>query len=178
MTLAETMSRGLVAAALVLLVACSTPAAAPEGSARPSLSPEAASGASSPTPAVPTPATTPPGTPGPVPDVALATSAEIETPQPAPDATPTATPQPGLWRIQGYVVDEDQRPLRGVCVVIGPRGCQPFSPHTDDRGHWFIDVAEGKTVFDFYFEMPGYNTVWLHLQPTGPAEYNVVLRPG
>ncbi len=126
----------------------------------------------------PTPRATPPGTPGPIPDVAIATSAQIDRPPPAPDATATPAPQPGLWRIDGYVVDQGMTPLAGVCVVIGPRGCQPYSPKTDDRGYWYIDIAEGQANFDFYFERPGYKTVWLHVRPTGPTEYDVILEQG
>jgi hypothetical protein len=129
---------------------------------------------------LPPPRTTPPGTPAPTPDVALSDSASAEvslTPKPA--ATPTASPEPGLWRLQGYVVDEGEQPLAGVCVVVGPHGCQQFSPHTDENGHWFLDIAADKgTAFDFYFEIPGHQTVWWHSLPNGPTEFNVVLRKG
>jgi hypothetical protein len=77
------------------------------------------------------------------------------------------------------VVDESGSPLKNVCVVVGPRGCQRFSPHTDENGHYFLDVAAAtniKTAFDFYFEMPGHQTVWWHFVPTGPTEFNVVLK--
>jgi hypothetical protein len=147
-------------------------------SATPSAS--AVATASSEASAAPTPRTTPPGTPAPTPEAALsdAASAEIKT-TPAPPATPTPTPEQGLWRIQGYVVDESEQPLEGVCVVVGPHGCKPFSPHTDERGHWFLDVAAGQdTAFDFYFEIPGHKTVWWHSRPNGPVEFNVVLRKG
>src|SRR5437773_10586105 len=121
------------------------------------------------------------GTPAPHPSEAVDTgaSASVTPPSPPPSATPTATPQPGLWRVEGYVVDESGNPLKGVCVVVGPRGCQPFSPHTDDRGHYFLDVARNdlRTAFDFYFEMPGRATIWWHVVPTGPTEFNVVLKP-
>jgi hypothetical protein len=103
----------------------------------------------------------------------------VTPPSPPPQATPTATPQPGLWRVEGYVVDESGNPLKDVCVVVGPHGCQKFSPHTDDRGHYFLDVAATKevtTAFDFYFEMPGRETVWWHFVPGGPIEFNVVLK--
>ncbi|HEV8537147.1 MAG TPA: hypothetical protein VGR87_15695 [Candidatus Limnocylindria bacterium] len=95
---------------------------------------------------------------------------------PAPRAT--ATPEPGLWRIEGYVVDEAGTPLENVCVVIGPHGCRPFSPHTDERGHYFLDVAASEltTAFDFYFEMPGRQTLWWRVVPRGPVEFNVVLK--
>jgi hypothetical protein len=130
---------------------------------------------------VPSPRTTPPGTPAPAPSEAATTSEPIVTPSPRPEATPTPTPDPAVWRIEGYVVDEDGKPLESVCVVVGPHGCQRFSPHTDEKGHYFLDVArseEIKTTFDFYFEMPGHKTVWWQVTPNGPTEFNVVLRKG
>ena len=125
---------------------------------------------------------TPEGTPAPKPSVAVdtAASASVTPPSPPPAATATPSPQPGLWRVEGYVVDESGNPLKNVCVVVGPRGCQKFSPHTDDQGHYFLDVAAAtdvKTSFDFYFEMPGRDTVWWHFTPDGPIEFNVVLKP-
>jgi hypothetical protein len=126
---------------------------------------------------VPSPRTTPPGTPAPAPSEAVVVSVEV-TPRPA--ATPTPEPDPAVWRIQGYVVDEAGNPLESVCVVVGPHGCQRFSPHTDERGHYYLDVAHGAitTTFDFYFEMPGHQTVWWQVTPNGPTEFNVVLRKG
>jgi len=128
------------------------------------------------------PSPTPSGTPAPVPSdpVDTGASASVTPPSPPPQATPTPTPQPGLWRVEGYVVDESGKPLKDVCVVVGPHGCQKFSPHTDDQGHYFLDVAANKditTAFDFYFEMPGRETVWWHFVPGGPIEFNVVLKP-
>jgi len=127
------------------------------------------------------PTATPEGTPAPKPSEAVdtAASASITPPTPPPSATPTASPQPGLWRVEGYVVDESGTPLKNVCVVVGPHGCQKYSPHTDDQGHYFLDVAANKdvtTAFDFYFEMPGRQTVWWHFTPGGPIEFNVVLK--
>lgn len=168
--------RGLVAAAVIITGAsCSSSTLDQSGSS--SSSPDAAA---SPTAeaTVPTPRTTPPGTPAPTPAEPNANAASVEIPSSLPAATPSATPQPGLWRVEGYVLDEDGAPLPGVCVVVGPRGCQPFSPHTDERGHWSLDIAEGSTIFDFYFEMPGHKTIWWHVQPTGPTEFNVVLAKG
>ena len=130
----------------------------------------------------PTPRPTPEGTPAPHPSepVDQAASASVIPPSPSPRATPTATPQPGLWRIQGYVVDENGNPLADVCVVVGPRGCLQYSLHTDEQGHYFLDVAQPlqgvNTTFDFYFEMPGRETIWWRVTPGGPIEFNVVLR--
>ena len=131
---------------------------------------------------IPVAVATPEGTPAPKPSepVDTAASASVTPPSPPPAATPTASPQPGLWRVEGYVVDESGNPLKNVCVVVGPHGCQKFSPHTDEQGHYFLDVAAGTDVltsFDFYFETPGRETVWWHVTPTGPVEFNVVLKP-
>jgi hypothetical protein len=133
------------------------------------------------TPTATEPAPTPEGTPAPKPSEAVdtAASASVTPPSPPPSATPTPSPQPGLWRVEGYVVDESGNPLKNVCVVVGPHGCQKYSPHTDEQGHYFLDVAAGKdvtTAFDFYFEMPGRHTVWWHFTPGGPIEFNVVLK--
>jgi hypothetical protein len=129
----------------------------------------------------PEPPPTPAGTPAPKPSEAVDTgaSASVSPPSPPAKATPRPTPQPGLWRIEGYVVDESGNPLKNVCVVVGPHGCQRFSPHTDAQGYYFLDIAAGadiKTAFDFYFEMPGHETVWWHFVPGAPLEFNVVLK--
>jgi len=107
-------------------------------------------------------------------------SVEVKTPSPKPAATPIPTPDPALWRIEGTVVDDAGAPLEAVCIVVGPRGCQPYSPRTDENGHWYVDVAHSNitTQFDFYFEMPGYKTVWWNTTPNGPAVFNVVLHKG
>jgi hypothetical protein len=128
----------------------------------------------------PTPVPTPSGTPAPVPSEATVVSAEIVTPSPKPAATPIPTPDPATWRLEGTVVDEAGNPLEAVCVVVGPRGCQQYSPHTDENGHYYLDVAHGDitTKFDFYFEMPGHQTVWWEITPNGPTVFNVVLHKG
>ena len=171
------MRRGLVAAALVVLTTtCGGPTsliATPQPSTQ-QPSPSAVFVA---TP-LPSPRTTPPGTPGPIPSTPTTESAKIATPSPFPSATATPSAEPGLWRVGGFVVDESGAPLPSVCVVVGPNGCRPFSPHTDDRGYWSLDVAAGQATFDFYFEMPGHQTVWWHTTPTGPTEFDVILAKG
>jgi hypothetical protein len=147
--------------------------------------PTAPVGASEPTP-IPTATpirarATPPGTPAPRPTAPVGISASIPVKVP-PGPLPTATPEPGLWRIEGYVVDEAGQPIENVCVVVGPAGCRPFSPHTDERGHYFIDVASASVsatvsvAFNFYFEMPGRETVWMRVLPTSSTVFNLVLR--
>jgi hypothetical protein len=136
-----------------------------------------ASASQTPAPAV-TPRTTPPGTAAPIPSSAVGVSADIKTPSPRPNATETPAPEFGLWRLEGYVVDENGAPLEAACVVLGPNGCKPFSPKTDDRGYWFIDIGAGRTTFDFYFEIPGHQTVWWRVIPEGPTQFNVILPSG
>jgi len=91
------------------------------------------------------------------------------------NASATPTVEPGLWRIEGYVVNQSGKPVKDVCVWVGPNGCKQFSPHTDDRGHWQLDVAVGRATFDFTFEMPGFKTAKWSITPTGPTTYNLVL---
>ena len=166
----------LVAASFALLSPKNT--AAPEATPTPAGSNQIAGQTSRPT----APPPTPEGTAAPPPSNPVETSApaNFSPPAPSPQATPTPTVEPGLWRIQGYVFDESGKPLQDVCVA-GPRGCFPYTPHTDERGHYFIDVAQPingiTTNFDFYFQMPGRETVWWHFTPTGPIDFNVVLKP-
>jgi hypothetical protein len=123
---------------------------------------------------------TPVGTAAPRPATFVGIAASIPvSPPPAPRSSPT--PEPGLWRLEGYIVDEQGKPIENVCVVIGPVGCAQYSPHTDERGHYFVDIAAAgsQTVllaYDFYFEIPGRQTVWLRMTPTGSSTFNAVLK--
>ncbi len=123
---------------------------------------------------------TPSGTPAPRPTtfVGIAASVPVNS-RAAPRSSPT--PEPGLWRLEGYIVDESGNPVENVCVVIGPVPCAQYSPHTDERGHYFVDIAAAgsQTVllaYDFYFEIPGRQTVWLRMTPTGSSTFNAVLK--
>jgi len=173
-----------IVAILLLVLTLVPPALSGAGLVNVAVAPTASSTAEVTPSAEPTatePPPTPTGTPAPHPSEAVdtAASASVSSPSAAPSATPTPSPQPGLWRVEGYVVDESGNPLRNVCVVVGPHGCQKYSPHTDDQGHYFLDVAASKdvtTAFDLYFEMPGRQTVWWHFTPGGPIEFNVVLK--
>ena len=94
-------------------------------------------------------------------------------------ATPTPSPDPNVWRVEGVLLDETTKlPLHQVCVVIGPHGCQRGSIRTDSRGVFFIDVPKNPTVlYDLYFVKDGYWTVWLRIRPEGPSVYNLALTP-
>ena len=137
-------------------------------------------------PAVEPPATpprvrsTPVGTPAPRPATFVGIAASIPvSPPPAPRSSPT--PEPGLWRLEGYIVDESGKPIENVCVVIGPVPCQQYSPKTDERGHYFVDIAAAGSntvllAYDFYFEIPGRETVWLRMTPSGSTTFNALLK--
>ena len=162
------------AAAIGLLavgaVACS-PAATPVASASPTPEPPA------------TPArvrSTPVGTAAPRPATFVSIDKSIPvSPPPSPRSSPT--PEPGLWRLEGYIVDDSGKPIENVCVVIGPVPCTQYSPKTDERGHYFVDIAAAGTntvllAYDFYFEIPGRQTVWLRMTPQGSTTFNAVLK--
>src|SRR6266550_1709756 len=123
---------------------------------------------------------TPVGTAAPRPGIFVGLEKSIPvSPPPAPRSSPT--PEPGLWRLEGYIVDESGKPIENVCVVIGPVPCAQYAPHTDERGHYFVDIAAAgsQTVllaYDFYFEIPGRQTVWLRMTPTGSTTFNAVLK--
>lgn len=106
----------------------------------------------------------------------VATSAVVP-PAPAP-ATPTPTPDPSVWRFEGRIVTESGQPLQDVCVIIGPHGCRPFGPHSDDQGRYYIDLPQNPAIeYELRFEKEGYGTVYYRVTSTGPTRFDVVLRP-
>jgi hypothetical protein len=95
------------------------------------------------------------------------------TPRPA---TPTPGLQPGTaYRLEGIVVDVMGAPIPDVCIAIGPNGCQPHSPKTDERGVYFIDFPEATVSYDLHFTKDGYKEVVQRLQPTQNQVLNLVL---
>jgi hypothetical protein len=167
---------GVVLLAIVAFAVLGQGAASPQPSA-----PVAVSPTPTPEPTPFRPRATPPGTPAPRPSTFVTISASIPVKVP-PAPRPTATPEAGLWRLEGYVVDEQGNPIENVCVIIGPVGCQTYTTKTDERGHWFLDIASGpitpttQVSFDFYFEIPGRETVWLRMTPQTSTTFNLVLR--
>lgn len=155
-----------------LLVACS-PQPGDTGAASASPRPEAPR-SPGPIPGLPTVAALPPPNEAPIRAVIASPVAAAAT---HPPATPTPTPDPAVWRVEGVAVTDDTfLPIRDVCVAIGPNGCQRFSPHTDDRGVFSFDVPQNPTVlYDLYFAKDGYWTVWIRVKPQGPSVYNLAL---
>jgi hypothetical protein len=161
----------VVGGGIAVALGGSTAAPKPAANASPTVEPSA------------TPArvrSTPVGTAAPRPGTFVGISASIPvSPPAAPRSSPT--PEPGLWRLEGYIVDEAGKPIENVCVVIGPVGCSQYSPKTDERGHYFVDIAAVGTAtlplaYDFYFEIPGRQTVWLRMTPQSSTTFNTVLK--
>ena len=101
--------------------------------------------------------------------------------QGAPKPTPTPYPPPtveGLWRIEGTILDENQKPIEGVCLAIGPVGCQPVSPRSDKDGKFYFDLPVANVDYDFHFTKAGYQQVDAKVHPTGPATFVYVMRRG
>ena len=67
----------------------------------------------------------------------------------------------------------------GRSWVFDPRTAGLFQQSDATPRHMVpsVDVIEDKDAYHFYFEMPGRETVWWHFVPTGPTEFNVVLKP-
>lgn len=99
---------------------------------------------------------------------------------PIPPTERPATPTPGLgpgtaYRIEGVVVDEFGAPIVGVCIAIGPNGCQDHSPRTDARGVYFVDFPQALVAYDLHFTKDGYKEFLQRLQPTQSQVLNIVL---
>ncbi len=109
------------------------------------------------------------------PDPPQASSAPLARPT-APPATPTPPPQEGSWRVEGVVLDAQGNPVKGVCVAVGPHGCQAVNPRTDDRGVYWVDLPQVTVNWDFHFIKAGYATADRRITPTGPILLNVQLR--
>lgn len=164
-------------AAAILLFACaptttvrSSPSAPASIEAVETSTPQPTStGTLKPLPTTPVDAATP--TP-----LAKAAQAEV-TYSPPPPAKPTPTPDPELWRWEGVVVDDAGKPLQGVCVAVGPHGCQAQSPRTDARGTWHVDFPQAPVQYDLHFTKEGYKTFDVRVTPTSAWTLNVMLKP-
>lgn len=98
---------------------------------------------------------------------------------PAPSPTPYPPPTvEGLWRIQGTVIDETNGPIEGVCLAIGPVGCQPVSSRSDKDGNFYFDLPVANVDYDLHFTKPGYQPFDVRIHPTGPSNFNYVLKKG
>ena len=91
--------------------------------------------------------------------------------------TPGPTVPEGHWRWSGSVIDQDSKPLSGVCVHIGPGDCRFNSIRTDEKGKWVIDFPQVNVEYDFHFVKDGYQTVDQAIQTTGPGDFQVRMIP-
>src|SRR5437868_13907806 len=89
-----------------------------------------------------------------------------------PKASPTPTPIPtptidnvNCSTVAGQVFDADAGlPIAGVCVVIGPLGCQANMAHSDASGKFLVQLPRQVVVaYDFHFQKAGYQQVDYHL---------------
>jgi hypothetical protein len=84
------------------------------------------------------------------------------TPQTSEAAT--ATPSPTVWRLEGVVMDEQGKPVEGVCVGLGPSICTDVNPRTDAKGRWYIDLPKAVVEYDFHFTKPGFQQFDMHVR--------------
>ena len=171
------LALGVVIAVLLFAVRSGTPGGGTASSAPPAASaspgPEV-SFTPAPLPEASVVAALPPPAEAPISAVIASPVAAARTRAPA---TPTPSPDPAVWRVEGVIVEDDTKlPIREVCIVIGPHGCQRGSIRTDSRGVFYIDVPQNPTVFyDLYFVKDGFWTVWFRIKPEGPSAYNLAL---
>lgn len=92
-----------------------------------------------------------------------------------PPATPTPIKPSGYFRIEGVIVDDLGLPIKGACVEIGPNGCREHSPHTDDRGVYYMDFPKADVDYDLHFTAEGYKEQVKRIKPTADLVLNIML---
>jgi len=76
------------------------------------------------------------------------------------------------------VIAETNKPIEGVCLVIGPVGCQAVSPRSDKDGRFYFDLPVANVDYDLHFVKVGYQQFDVRIHPTGPSTFNYVLKRG
>ena len=92
-----------------------------------------------------------------------------------PDRTGPPPTVEGLWRIKGVVTDPVGTPISGVCIAIGPLGCNPQSPRTDNSGWYFFDLPVANVDYDLHFTKDGYRRFDSRFHPEGPTYIDAVI---
>jgi hypothetical protein len=82
-----------------------------------------------------------------------------------------------VWHVDGRVTDTQLKPVQGVCVAVGPKGCQPTNPRTDADGNWFIDFPQVAAPYDLHFIKQGYKQVDYRLDIKGPQRIDIAMEP-
>jgi hypothetical protein len=103
-----------------------------------------------------------------------ATSAQA-APSPTPTPTMIPSPPPGVWRIDGVVLDEQGKPVKDVCVGIGPGICTNVNPRTDADGYWSIELPKASVDYDFHFTKAGYKQLDMHIKPVTSQTFTLRL---
>jgi hypothetical protein len=98
-------------------------------------------------------------------------------PAPAPTPYPPPTVE-GLWRIEGSVMDEANKPIEGVCLVIGPLDCRATSPKSDKSGKYYFDLPVANVDYDLHFIKIGYQQLDVRIHPIAPSTFSYVLKKG
>ena len=97
----------------------------------------------------------------------------------APSFDPNRTGPPptveGLWRIKGIVTDPVGTPIGGVCIAIGPLGCNAQSPRTDNSGWYFFDLPVANVDYDLHFTKVGYRRFDSRFHPEGATYIDAVI---
>ena len=94
---------------------------------------------------------------------------------PEPSESPTPAPSPNLWRLDGVVVDEEGKPVEGVCVGLGPAICTDVNPRTDAKGRWYIDLPKAVVDYDFHFTKPGFQQFDMRARVVTPQTFRIRL---
>lgn len=94
----------------------------------------------------------------------------VETLRPAPSGAL-------VWHVEGRVTDTALKPVEGVCVAVGPNGCQRLNPRTDADGKWFIDFPQVAVPYDLHFIRQSYRELIVRVNLDGPRQVNVVMEP-
>lgn len=112
--------------------------------------------------------------------VALVWVAGSRPPAPAsatPDVaeSPTPPPSPNAWRLDGVVMDEQGKPVEGVCVGLGPSICTDVNPRTDAKGRWYIDLPKAAVDYDFHFTRPGFQQLDMRVRAVTSQTFTIRL---
>ena len=65
-----------------------------------------------------------------------------------------------------------------MCLAIGPLGCRATSPRSDSQGRFFFDLPPANVDYDLHFTKAGYQQFDARIHPTGPSQFNFVLKKG
>ena len=99
----------------------------------------------------------------------------LAEPSPTPEASeaPTPAPFPNVWRIDGIVLDDQNKPIEGVCVGLGPGICTDVNPRTDAKGRWHMDLPKVSVDYEFHFTKPGFKQFDMTARLVTPQTFTI-----